>query len=53
MTEHKKKHLEDLRRRADALLSLAPNSSGMVPTDDVNQIVHELQVQQIELELQN
>ncbi|WP_306549333.1 PAS domain-containing sensor histidine kinase [Desulfobulbus sp.] len=53
MTKNKKKHLDDLRRRADALLSLTPNSSGMAPTDDVNQIVHELQVQQIELELQN
>jgi len=53
MTEQENKHLEDLRRRAAALLKSMPNSSGMVPTDDVNQIVQELQVQQIELELQN
>ncbi len=53
MTDQKKKNLEDLRRRADAMLSLAPNSSDMVPTNDIKQIVHELQVQQIELELQN
>ncbi len=53
MTENKDKHLEVLRRRADALLESMPNSFGMLPTDDVKQIIHELQVQQIELELQN
>ena len=53
MNEYKNKHLEALRSRANALLKSIPNASGLIPMDDAKQIIHELQVHQIELDLQN
>lgn len=44
---------DELRRRAEALLAATPASTGMVPLDDVRKVLHELQVHQVELELQN
>lgn len=53
MTDYKNRDLEDLRRRADALLEADADPFGQSPTEDFNQVIHELQVHQIELELQN
>ena len=53
MTDYKNTDLENLRRRADALLESAADAFGQPPVEDYNQVIHELRVQQIELELQN
>jgi len=53
MTDYKNTDLENLRRRADALLESAAGAFGQPPVEDFNQVIHELRVQQIELELQN
>ena len=45
--------VDDLRKKAEALLAMAPNAAGMLPVDNVKELLHELQVHQIELELQN
>ena len=54
--KHSKNRVSDLRQRAEAALV---NESGPVsdlsalPHEDVQKLVHELQVHQIELEMQN
>ena len=47
------RQLKDLRRRAQALLHEKPQALGNIPTEDIQQLIHELQVHQIELEMQN
>jgi two-component system, LuxR family, sensor kinase FixL len=42
-----------LRTRAEWLLRQTPREVAQLPTDDVQKLVHELQVNQIELEMQN
>lgn len=42
-----------LRLRAEALLSGRPDTAGQSPSEDTRRLVHDLQVYQIELELQN
>lgn len=43
----------NLRERAEALLSAKPADVPTMPTEDVQELVHELNVHQIELEIQN
>jgi PAS domain S-box-containing protein len=43
----------DLRRRAEAFLRTAPDELARMPITDVQTLVHELQVHQIELAIQN
>jgi PAS domain S-box-containing protein len=43
----------DLRRRAEAFLRTAPDELARMPITDVQTLVHELQVHQIELGIQN
>ncbi len=42
-----------LRTRAEKLLAKTPRKVAAMPVDDVQKLVHELQVHQIELEMQN
>jgi PAS domain S-box-containing protein len=42
-----------LRARAEHLLSRTPREIARMPVDDIQKLVHELQVHQIELEMQN
>ena len=42
-----------LRTRAEKLLAATPREVAAMPVDDVQKLVHELQVHQIELEMQN
>jgi two-component system, sensor histidine kinase len=53
MTDMTKNLVDDLRKKAEALLEMAPNAAGMLPAASVKELLHELQVHQIELELQN
>ncbi|TKB34736.1 MAG: PAS domain S-box protein [Nitrospira sp.] len=43
----------DLRRQAEALLRTTNRDVAVMPVKDVQQLVHELQVHQVELEMQN
>jgi two-component system cell cycle sensor histidine kinase/response regulator CckA len=43
----------DLRQRAEALLQQEPREVSDIPVEDMQRLVHELQVHQIELEVQN
>ncbi|MGO9379456.1 MAG: PAS domain S-box protein [Dissulfurispiraceae bacterium] len=43
----------DLRRRAEEMLLKQPGAVDKIPPADVQRVVHELQVHQIELEMQN
>jgi PAS domain S-box-containing protein len=45
--------ISDLRRRAEERLLNQPGASDKIPPKDVESIVHELRVNQIELEMQN
>jgi len=42
-----------LRKRAEAILSRSPDENSALPTRDVQELVHELQIYQAELEIQN
>ena len=42
-----------LRKRAEAILSRSPDETSTLPTLDVQELVHELQIYQAELEIQN
>jgi len=46
-------HTGDTRRRAEELLRQSPEEIQSVPGEDVKELIHELQVHQIELEMQN
>jgi PAS domain S-box-containing protein len=43
----------DLRQRAEAFLQQEPREVGEIPAEEIQHLVHELQVHQIELEMQN
>jgi PAS domain S-box-containing protein len=45
--------LKSRRLRAEALLQKSPRPDGKTPDEDVLKLVHELQVHQVELEMQN
>jgi PAS domain S-box-containing protein len=45
--------LKALRGRAEALLQETPQSLSNIPPEDIQRMIHELQVHQIELEMQN
>jgi PAS domain S-box-containing protein len=47
------KNLKELRVRAEQLLSESPKGFKDIPAEDIQNIIHELQVHQIELEMQN
>ena len=47
------KDIRSLRRRAEKLLSEAPEKLALIPGVDVQKLVHELSVNQIKLEMQN
>lgn len=53
MIEKQQDPMEALRQRAEALMRAAQEHSGLPPAEDFQQVFHELQVHQIELELQN
>ena len=42
-----------LRHRAEALLDEKPQALSNIPPEDIQQLIHELEVHQIELEMQN
>jgi len=44
---------DSLRQRAEKLLSKKPEAISKIPLKDVKKVIHELQVHQIELEMQN
>ncbi|MCX5893942.1 MAG: sensor domain-containing diguanylate cyclase, partial [Deltaproteobacteria bacterium] len=44
---------EDLRRRAERFLAEASPDRGNIPVEDIQKLVHELQVHQTELDMQN
>ena len=46
-------HPFELRRKAEMLLKKKPPASTVPPHEDVNNIIHDLQVHQVELEMQN
>jgi PAS domain S-box-containing protein len=46
-------NLNELRDRAEQLLSESPQGFKDIPAEDIQNIIHELQVHQIELEMQN
>ena len=47
------RQLKALRHRAEALLHEKPQALSDIPPEDMQQLIHELQVHQIELEMQN
>jgi PAS domain S-box-containing protein len=47
------RQLKALRHRAEALLHEKPQALSDIPPEDIQQLIHELQVHQIELEMQN
>jgi PAS domain S-box-containing protein len=49
----KSHQLDALRHQAEALLHEKPHAFSKIPPEDIQQLIHELQVHQIELELQN
>ena len=52
-TGTKSRRLKALRHRAEALLHEKPQALSNIPPEDIQQLIHELQVYQIELEKQN
>jgi PAS domain S-box-containing protein len=53
MTKKQEKKTTSLRNRAEKLLRKHSDSADTLKSEDLHQLVHELQVHQIELELQN
>ena len=53
MANDSAKKLKELRDRAEQLLSESPKGFKDIPAEDIQNIIHELQVHQIELEMQN
>jgi PAS domain S-box-containing protein len=53
MTDTPSKQTETLREKAEALLPVTPAATGALSAEAGKQLLHELQVHQIELELQN
>ena len=51
--ETKLRQLKTLRQRAEALLHEKPRALSNMPPEDIQQLIHELQVYQLELEMQN
>ena len=51
--ETKSHQLKALRHRAEALLHEEPQALSNIPPQDIQQLIHELQVYQLELEMQN
>ena len=49
----KSHQLDALRHQAEALLHEKPHAFSKIPPEDIQQLIHELQVHQIELEMQN
>ena len=47
------RRLKALRQRAEALLQAKPQALGNIAPQDIQKLIHELQVNQIELEMQN
>ena len=47
------RQLKSLRHRAEALLHEKPQALSNIPPEDIQQLIHELEVHQIELEMQN
>ena len=44
---------ESLRRKAEKILSQKPQDVRKIPVEDIKKLIHELDVHQIELEMQN
>ncbi len=53
MSPRKASKGNSLRKKAENLLSRQPEDISPLPADDVKKLIHELQVHQIELEMQN
>ena len=53
MTDTPSEQTESLRERAEALLQITPAAAELLTSEAYKQLLHELQVHQIELELQN
>ena len=51
--ETESRQLKALRQRAEALLHEQPQALIDIPPEDIQQLIHELQIHQIELEMQN
>ena len=51
--ETESSQLKALRQRAETLLREDPQALSNIPPEDIQQLIHELQVHQIELEMQN
>jgi PAS domain S-box-containing protein len=53
MKKNKEKYLSSLRRRAEGLLDQDPKDFQSLPPEEVQKLIHELNVHRIELEMQN
>ncbi len=53
MTDTPSEQAETLREKAEALLQISPAAAGSLSSEEGQRLLHELQVHQIELELQN
>ena len=51
--ETESRQLKALRQRAEALLHEQPQALSDIPPEDIHSLIHELQIHQIELEMQN
>ena len=49
----KSRQLKALRHRAETILREEPQALSNIPPEDIQQLIHEMQVHQIELEMQN
>jgi hypothetical protein len=47
------KHIDDLRKRAEKKISGSMDNAGEMSAPEIQRLVHELQVHQVELEMQN